>query len=99
LYWRNTKESIKDQYQLPTLTEDLVLLDLTDFEKALYADCEGKQGIKQERKREGERERGGEGERERGRGERGERVRERERERERGGERIEERGINEKREK
>jgi len=45
LYWRNTKESIKDQYQLPTLTEDLVLLNLTDFEKTLYADCDGKPGF------------------------------------------------------
>jgi len=36
LFWRNTKESVKTEYSTPSLSEDLVLLDLTDIESALY---------------------------------------------------------------
>eukprot|EP01103_Thecamoeba_quadrilineata_P004931 TRINITY_DN1479_c0_g2_i3.p1 TRINITY_DN1479_c0_g2~~TRINITY_DN1479_c0_g2_i3.p1 ORF type:complete len:989 (-),score=204.70 TRINITY_DN1479_c0_g2_i3:614-3580(-) len=36
LYWRNTIESSKSEHTVPPLIEDLVLLDLTDFERALY---------------------------------------------------------------
>ena len=36
LYWRNTKESVKDEYTVPEVVEDLVLLDFTEVEKVLY---------------------------------------------------------------
>eukprot|EP01103_Thecamoeba_quadrilineata_P004929 TRINITY_DN1479_c0_g1_i2.p1 TRINITY_DN1479_c0_g1~~TRINITY_DN1479_c0_g1_i2.p1 ORF type:complete len:1029 (-),score=183.17 TRINITY_DN1479_c0_g1_i2:146-3232(-) len=36
LYWRNTMESSKSEHTVPPLIEDLVLLDLSDFERALY---------------------------------------------------------------
>lgn len=29
LYWRNTKESVKDEYTIPDYIEDLILLDFT----------------------------------------------------------------------
>lgn len=29
LFWRNTKDSVKDEYNIPPLVEDLVLLDFT----------------------------------------------------------------------
>jgi hypothetical protein len=38
LFWRNTKESVKNEYELPPVIEDLVLLDYTHIEKALYSD-------------------------------------------------------------
>lgn len=38
LYWRNTKESVKDEYVVPGVVEDLVLLNFTDVEKAMYFD-------------------------------------------------------------
>jgi hypothetical protein len=39
LYWRNTKESIKNEYELPPLVDDVVFLELTPIELALYNDC------------------------------------------------------------
>ena len=39
LYWRNTKESIKNEYELPPLIEDLVLLNFTPVEAFIYRDC------------------------------------------------------------
>ena len=39
LYWRNTKESIKNEYELPPLIEDLVLLNFTPLEAFIYRDC------------------------------------------------------------
>eukprot|EP00026_Physarum_polycephalum_P006091 Phypoly_transcript_06132.p1 GENE.Phypoly_transcript_06132~~Phypoly_transcript_06132.p1 ORF type:complete len:588 (+),score=154.11 Phypoly_transcript_06132:77-1765(+) len=39
LYWRNTKESIKNEYTIPPLVEDLVLLEFTQIEQLLYQDC------------------------------------------------------------
>jgi hypothetical protein len=38
------QESAKDEYKIPALVEDLVLLDFTDIEKALYKDAEGNEG-------------------------------------------------------
>lgn len=38
LYWRNTKESVKNEYELPPVVEDLVLLDYTPIEAVLYKD-------------------------------------------------------------
>jgi hypothetical protein len=29
LYWKNTKESVRDEYKIPPLVEDLNLLDFT----------------------------------------------------------------------
>lgn len=29
LYWKNTKESVKDEYEVPPLVEDLQLVDFT----------------------------------------------------------------------
>eukprot|EP00026_Physarum_polycephalum_P000926 Phypoly_transcript_00927.p1 GENE.Phypoly_transcript_00927~~Phypoly_transcript_00927.p1 ORF type:complete len:463 (-),score=52.44 Phypoly_transcript_00927:1029-2417(-) len=39
LFWRNTKETIKNEYELPPLIEDLVLLDFTPVESFIYRDC------------------------------------------------------------
>jgi hypothetical protein len=38
LYWRNTKENVKNEYELPPLIEDLVLLNFTPIESVLYTD-------------------------------------------------------------
>lgn len=40
LMWRNTKESIKNECEIPPLVEDLVLLDFTPIEALLYKDCQ-----------------------------------------------------------
>ena len=45
LFWRNTKASVKDEYQIPAVVEDLVLLDLTDIEMALYKNAGTKDGM------------------------------------------------------
>ena len=45
LFWRNTKASVKDEYQIPAVVEDLVLLDLTDVEMALYKNAGTKDGM------------------------------------------------------
>lgn len=39
LYWRNTKESVKNEYEIPPVVEDLKLLNFTPIEKILYSDC------------------------------------------------------------
>lgn len=44
LFWRNTKESAKDEYKVPDLVEDVILLDLTDIERALYEDADESEG-------------------------------------------------------
>ncbi len=36
LVWRNTKESVKGEYEVPSLVEDLVLLELNPAERLLY---------------------------------------------------------------
>lgn len=36
LYWRNTRESIKNEYEIPPVVQDLVLLDLDPIERAAY---------------------------------------------------------------
>eukprot|EP00026_Physarum_polycephalum_P001180 Phypoly_transcript_01181.p1 GENE.Phypoly_transcript_01181~~Phypoly_transcript_01181.p1 ORF type:complete len:926 (+),score=269.55 Phypoly_transcript_01181:822-3599(+) len=40
LYWRNTKESIKDEFEIPDTVEDVVLLDFTDVERAFYNEAQ-----------------------------------------------------------
>lgn len=42
LFWRQTKQSVKDEYQIPPVLEDLILLDLTDIEKASHTHARDK---------------------------------------------------------
>lgn len=42
LYWRTTKDAVKDEFTVPPVVEDVVLLDFSDTEKALYQDNVGK---------------------------------------------------------
>jgi hypothetical protein len=45
-YWRNTKESVKnDEYNLPPYTEDVQLCDFNEVEKSLYDDCLDNMGM------------------------------------------------------
>ena len=36
LMWRNTKESVVNEYSVPTAVQDLIQLEATPFEQALY---------------------------------------------------------------
>lgn len=48
-YMRNTKESIKDEYQIPNCEEELVLLDFHPVEAAIYAEERMKQNPARQR--------------------------------------------------
>jgi len=39
LYWRNTKESIKSEYEVPPFVEEVILLDFHPVEAILYEDA------------------------------------------------------------
>ena len=36
VYYRNTKESVGDEYNVPPIIEEAIMLDFTDFEKSMY---------------------------------------------------------------
>eukprot|EP00026_Physarum_polycephalum_P001413 Phypoly_transcript_01414.p1 GENE.Phypoly_transcript_01414~~Phypoly_transcript_01414.p1 ORF type:complete len:862 (+),score=183.93 Phypoly_transcript_01414:614-3199(+) len=36
MFWRNTKESIGDEYAVPDVVEELLLLDMSDVERGMY---------------------------------------------------------------
>lgn len=38
-YWRHTKETVKDEYKIPKIVEELVLLEFDEIEAAIYADA------------------------------------------------------------
>ena len=39
LFWRNTKASVANEYELPSFIEDLVLLNFTPIESVIYQEC------------------------------------------------------------
>jgi len=36
LFWRNTKDSVKDECTIPGVVEDLILINFSGVERALY---------------------------------------------------------------
>jgi SNF2 family DNA or RNA helicase len=43
IYYRNTKESVGDEYNIPSISDNVVLLNFTDLEKSIYKNYQ-KQG-------------------------------------------------------
>ena len=37
LFWRHTKESVGNEYNVPDITEELILLDMSEMERAIYS--------------------------------------------------------------
>jgi hypothetical protein len=41
LFWRNTKESVKGEMKVPPIVEELILMEFSEVERAMYRDAQG----------------------------------------------------------